>query len=125
MAVASGRCPTAASTTCGSASATHRLLGSSTRRSRRTPGFASPTTSRITYGFPALTSRSHSCATGVHLAFSADENATVQAFHGAAIDAGYRDNGAPGERPVYHAGYYGAFVLDPDGHNIEVVNHHG
>jgi catechol 2,3-dioxygenase-like lactoylglutathione lyase family enzyme len=61
----------------------------------------------------------------VHLAFSADENATVQAFHGAAIDAGYRDNGAPGERPVYHAGYYGAFVLDPDGHNIEVVNHHG
>ena len=41
----------------------------------------------------------------------------------AAIAAGYRDNGAPGERAVYHPGYYGAFVLDPDGHNIEAVNH--
>ena len=51
------------------------------------------------------------------------ENATVDAFHAAATGAGYRDNGGPGERPVYHAGYYGAFVLDPDGNNIEVVNH--
>jgi catechol 2,3-dioxygenase-like lactoylglutathione lyase family enzyme len=59
----------------------------------------------------------------VHLAFPATENATVDAFHRTAIDAGYRDNGAPGERPQYHAGYYGAYVLDPDGHNIEVVNH--
>ena len=59
----------------------------------------------------------------VHLAFSAGENATVQAFHAAALAAGYEDHGAPGERPVYHPGYYGAFVLDPDGHNIEVVNH--
>jgi catechol 2,3-dioxygenase-like lactoylglutathione lyase family enzyme len=59
----------------------------------------------------------------VHLAFSADENAAVQAFHAAALAAGYEDHGAPGERPVYHPGYYGAFVLDPDGHNIEVVNH--
>ena len=41
----------------------------------------------------------------------------------AALDAGYPDNGAPGERPGYHPGYYGAFVLDPDGHNIEAVNH--
>ena len=59
----------------------------------------------------------------VHMAFPADDNATVEAFHGAATEAGYRDNGAPGERPVYHPGYYGAFVLDPDGNNVEVVNH--
>jgi catechol 2,3-dioxygenase-like lactoylglutathione lyase family enzyme len=59
----------------------------------------------------------------VHVAFPASENATVDAFHRAAIEAGYRDNGAPGERPIYHAGYYGAFVLDPDGNNVEVVNH--
>ncbi len=59
----------------------------------------------------------------VHLAFPARENAAVRAFHGAALAAGYEDNGAPGERAVYHPGYYGAFVLDPDGHNVEVVNH--
>ena len=52
------------------------------------------------------------------------DDAVVDAFHAAAVAAGYRDNGAPGERPQYHPGYYGAFVLDPDGHNIEVVNHH-
>ena len=59
----------------------------------------------------------------LHWAFPAAGNATVDAFHRAATAAGYRDNGAPGERPVYHAGYYGAFVLDPDGTNVEVVNH--
>jgi catechol 2,3-dioxygenase-like lactoylglutathione lyase family enzyme len=59
----------------------------------------------------------------VHMAFPVSENATVDAFHRAATEAGYRDNGAPAERPVYHAGYYGAFVLDPDGNNVEVVNH--
>ena len=59
----------------------------------------------------------------VHLAFPASENATVDAFHRAALEAGYRDNGAPGERAQYHAGYYAAYVLDPDGHNVEVVNH--
>jgi catechol 2,3-dioxygenase-like lactoylglutathione lyase family enzyme len=59
----------------------------------------------------------------VHLAFGADTNEAVDAFHRAAIDAGYTDNGAPGERAAYHPGYYGAFVLDPDGHNIEAVNH--
>ena len=47
----------------------------------------------------------------------------VAAFHAAALAAGYEDNGGPGERAVYHVGYYGAFVLDPDGHNVEVVNH--
>jgi catechol 2,3-dioxygenase-like lactoylglutathione lyase family enzyme len=59
----------------------------------------------------------------VHIAFGATENAAVDAFHAAAVDAGYRDFGAPGERSVYHDGYYGAFVLDPDGNNVEVVNH--
>jgi catechol 2,3-dioxygenase-like lactoylglutathione lyase family enzyme len=59
----------------------------------------------------------------VHLAFPADADETVRAFHAAALAAGYQDNGAPGERAVYHRGYYGAFVLDPDGHNVEVVNH--
>ena len=51
------------------------------------------------------------------------ENAAVDAFHRAAMEAGYRDNGAPGERPRYHPGYYGAYVLDPDANNIELVNH--
>ncbi len=59
-----------------------------------------------------------------HIAFGSTDDAVVDAFHRAAVEAGYRDNGAPGERPQYHPGYYGAFVLDPDGHNIEVVNHH-
>jgi catechol 2,3-dioxygenase-like lactoylglutathione lyase family enzyme len=56
-------------------------------------------------------------------AFPAQDDATVRAFHAAALAAGYEDHGGPGERAVYHPGYYGAFVLDPDGHNIEVVNH--
>ena len=51
------------------------------------------------------------------------ENEVVDRFHRDATAAGYRDNGAPGERAIYHPGYYGAFVLDPDGNNIEVVNH--
>jgi catechol 2,3-dioxygenase-like lactoylglutathione lyase family enzyme len=59
----------------------------------------------------------------LHMAFPASDDETVDAFHRAAIDAGYRDNGLPRERPIYHAGYYGAYVLDPDGNNVEVVNH--
>lgn len=58
----------------------------------------------------------------VHLAFQAGDRARVQAFHDAAIAAGGTDNGGPGERP-YHPGYYAAFVLDPDGNNIEAVIH--
>ncbi|MEO7336733.1 MAG: VOC family protein [Caldimonas sp.] len=58
----------------------------------------------------------------VHLAFQAPDRPTVDAFHRAAVGAGGRDNGGPGERP-YHPGYYGAFVLDPDGNNIEAVFH--
>ncbi len=59
----------------------------------------------------------------VHVAFRAAERAQVDAFYRAAIAAGGRDNGAPGPRPHYHEHYYGAFVLDFDGHNIEVVCH--
>jgi catechol 2,3-dioxygenase-like lactoylglutathione lyase family enzyme len=59
----------------------------------------------------------------VHMAFPAGDDATVDAFHRTATEAGYLDNGGPGERPVYHEGYYGAYVLDPDGNNVEVVNH--
>jgi len=59
----------------------------------------------------------------VHIAFAASTNEQVDAFHEAAVSAGYTDNGGPAERTRYHPGYYGAFVLDPDGHNIEVVNH--
>ena len=57
----------------------------------------------------------------VHFAFPAGENRTVDDFHRAATEAGSRDNGAPGERTVYHAGYYGAFVLDPEGTNALVI----
>ncbi|MDP3631999.1 VOC family protein [Phenylobacterium sp.] len=58
-----------------------------------------------------------------HVAFSAPDHATVDAFHAAALAAGGRDNGSPGLREYYHPTYYGAFVLDPDGHNIETVCH--
>jgi catechol 2,3-dioxygenase-like lactoylglutathione lyase family enzyme len=58
----------------------------------------------------------------VHMAFAGD-NAAVERFHAELTAAGHRDHGAPGERPRYHPGYYAAYVLDPDGNNIEVVNH--
>ncbi len=61
--------------------------------------------------------------TPVHVAFRARDRATVDAFHRAALAAGGVDNGAPGVRAHYHPHYYGAFVRDPDGHNIEVVCH--
>jgi len=59
----------------------------------------------------------------IHVAFRAANRAAVDAFYKAALLAGGRDNGAPGPRPHYHPDYYGAFVLDPDGHNIEAVCH--
>jgi catechol 2,3-dioxygenase-like lactoylglutathione lyase family enzyme len=59
----------------------------------------------------------------IHVAFSGND-AAVRRFHTDAVAAGYRSNGEPGERPRYHAGYYAAYVLDPDGNNIEVVDHH-
>jgi catechol 2,3-dioxygenase-like lactoylglutathione lyase family enzyme len=59
----------------------------------------------------------------LHLAFTAENRQQVEAFHRAALEAGAKDNGAPGLRPHYHASYYAAFVIGPDGHNIEVVCH--
>jgi catechol 2,3-dioxygenase-like lactoylglutathione lyase family enzyme len=59
----------------------------------------------------------------VHLAFPVADDETVAEFHRVAVAAGFRDNGAAGERPQYHPGYVGAFVLDPDGSNVEAVNH--
>lgn len=62
-------------------------------------------------------------AAPVHVAFSSPNRAGVEAFYQAALAAGGRDNGAPGLRPQYHPDYYGAFVYDPDGNNIEAVCH--
>jgi catechol 2,3-dioxygenase-like lactoylglutathione lyase family enzyme len=59
----------------------------------------------------------------VHVAFASEDRATVDAFHEAAMAAGGRHNGGPGLRPEYHPSYYGAFVFDPDGNNIEAVCH--
>jgi catechol 2,3-dioxygenase-like lactoylglutathione lyase family enzyme len=65
--------------------------------------------------------RREAMQTTAHIAFAAPDRATVRAFHAAALAAGGRDNGEPGPRPQYQTNYYGAFVLDPDGHNIEAV----
>jgi predicted lactoylglutathione lyase len=62
-------------------------------------------------------------ACSVHIAFAATDRETVDAFHAAAVEAGGVDNGRPGLRPHYHSGYYAAFVLDPDGNNVEAVFH--
>jgi catechol 2,3-dioxygenase-like lactoylglutathione lyase family enzyme len=62
-------------------------------------------------------------ATHLHLAFTAENRRQVEDFYRAALAAGGQDNGAPGLRPKYHANYYAAFVIGPDGHNIEVVCH--
>jgi catechol 2,3-dioxygenase-like lactoylglutathione lyase family enzyme len=59
----------------------------------------------------------------LHIAFAAETRQQVDAFHRAAVQAGGKDNGAPGLRPTYHANYYAAFVIGPDGHNIEAVCH--
>jgi catechol 2,3-dioxygenase-like lactoylglutathione lyase family enzyme len=60
---------------------------------------------------------------GLHVAFEAAGPEPINAFYRVALEVGGRDNGPPGSRPEYHRGYYGAFVLDPDGHNIEAVYH--
>jgi catechol 2,3-dioxygenase-like lactoylglutathione lyase family enzyme len=64
-----------------------------------------------------------SAQSGVHVAFAAENRAAVDAFHAAALEAGATDNGAPGVREIYHPAYYGAYVLDPDGNNVEAVCH--
>jgi catechol 2,3-dioxygenase-like lactoylglutathione lyase family enzyme len=61
--------------------------------------------------------------TGLHVAFAVEDRETVDAFHANALEAGATDNGGPGVREIYHPHYYGAYVLDPDGNNIEAVCH--
>jgi catechol 2,3-dioxygenase-like lactoylglutathione lyase family enzyme len=80
------------------------------RLNRHTPGRAQFTGESGSFSVVSGTPTEH-----LHMAFPASANETVDAFHETATSAGYRDNGTPGERSVYHAGYYGAFVLDPDG----------
>ena len=74
-------------------------------------------------GKPDLWLRPEDKVTPTHIAFRAKERQVVDAFHAAALAAGGKDNGSAGPRPHYHPNYYGAFVLDPDGNNIEVVCH--
>jgi catechol 2,3-dioxygenase-like lactoylglutathione lyase family enzyme len=70
-----------------------------------------------------ITSRAPAVRGGLHVAFAVGSRATVDAFHAAALAAGGTDNGAPGVREIYHPHYYGGYVLDPDGNNIEAVCH--
>ena len=70
-----------------------------------------------------ISARGRTVVSGAHIAFGASDRETVDAFYAAALAAGATDNGAPGPRPIYHPGYYGAFVLDPDGNNVETVCH--
>lgn len=65
----------------------------------------------------------HEAASPRHIAFRAANHGAVEAFHAAGIAIGATDNGGPGPRPQYHANYYGAFLLDPDGNNVEAVDH--
>jgi len=74
-------------------------------------------------GKPDLWLRPSPTVTPTHVALAAKGRATVDAFHSAALAAGAKDNGAPGLRRHYHPSYYGAFVIDPDGYNLEVVCH--
>jgi catechol 2,3-dioxygenase-like lactoylglutathione lyase family enzyme len=70
-----------------------------------------------------ITDSRHPTTENVHIAFTAPDRATVDAFHAAALEVGGTDNGGPGIRELYHPTYYSAYVLDPDGNNIEVVCH--
>ena len=74
-------------------------------------------------GKPDFWIKQGAAGSAIHVAFVSADRATVDAFHRAALAAGGRDNGAPGPRPEYHPTYYGAFVLDPDGNNVEAVCH--
>ncbi len=70
-----------------------------------------------------ITDQRRPVSENVHVAFTVQDRSTVDAFHTAALEAGGTDNGAPGIREIYHPTYYGAYVLDPDGNNIEAVCH--
>lgn len=88
-----------------------------------TAGFGDIATGKPDFWLAAATPMMPAHKPGIHFAFRVRTRALVDAFHQAALAAGGIYNGAPGLRPHYHAHYYGAFVLDPDGHNIEVVCH--
>jgi catechol 2,3-dioxygenase-like lactoylglutathione lyase family enzyme len=70
-----------------------------------------------------IAERGQPSVSGAHVAFATADREVVDAFHAAALAAGGSDNGAPGPRPIYHEHYYGAYVLDPDGNNVEAVCH--
>jgi len=70
-----------------------------------------------------IDTRAPAARAGIHVAFAVGRRETVDAFHAAALEAGGTDNGAPGVRAIYHPHYYGAYVLDPDGNNVEAVCH--
>jgi catechol 2,3-dioxygenase-like lactoylglutathione lyase family enzyme len=89
----------------------------------RTMIFRPPAEAGMGADFPCLWIQQGEPVTVAHIALRADQRATVDAFHAAGLRAGGTDNGAPGLRPHYHPSYYGAFVLDPDGNNLEVVCH--
>ena len=84
---------------------------------------ATPDGTSFWIGTPNEADRPPQPSGGAHIAFNAKDRPSVDAFYKAALAAGGRDNGPPGLRPHYHANYYGAFVLDPDGNNIEAVCH--
>lgn len=86
-------------------------------------GFGPPGKPAFWVGSGTGTRATGASGRGMHIAFVARTRAEVDAFHAAALAAGATDNGAPGLRPQYHPHYYGAFVIDPDGHNIEAVCH--
>ena len=85
---------------------------------------AAPDRVRVTTGSGSLSLVGGVPSENLHLAFPTGDDTAVQRFHEAATEAGYVSNGPPGERPQYHPGYYAAYVLDPDGNNVELVNHH-
>ena len=70
-----------------------------------------------------ISARGRPAVSGAHVAFQVPSTEMVDAFHAAALAAGAQDNGGPGKREIYHPSYYGAFVLDPDGNNVEAVCH--
>jgi len=72
-----------------------------------------------------IATRGRPAVSGAHVAFAVPTTELVDAFHAAALAAGGEDNGAPGKREIYHPNYYGAYILDPDGNNVEAVCHSG
>jgi catechol 2,3-dioxygenase-like lactoylglutathione lyase family enzyme len=87
------------------------------------PALPIPRITGLGAGKPDLWLRADDRVVPMHVAFTAKNREQVDAFYQAALAAGMKDNGAPGPRPHYDAGYYGAFVIDRDGHNLEVVFH--